>query len=136
MVVATYHNVAHTEMIYRIGYDRHGAQVGIGNHVGNVAVHKHFSGFNTHQLLGTHAAVGTPNVKNVGVLPLRELVEVVLVGSELLIYPLLVVGENLLDVHGNVVLFLCLIISKSLVRFLGNSLGAIKLFFIRRSHGE
>ncbi len=61
-VVSTNNNVIHAENIHGVLNGRKAVQVGVKHHVGEVAVNKHFSGWQAHDLVCRHPAIGAPDI--------------------------------------------------------------------------
>ena len=61
VVVTTYNDVLDMKVTNSVVDDGHGTQVGIGNHVGDVAVDKDIPGIQTHDLVGRNTAVTAAN---------------------------------------------------------------------------
>jgi hypothetical protein len=56
--VAHHHDVLDLERVHRELDHRQRIQVGLGHHIGHVAVHEQLARQQAHQLIGRHAAVG------------------------------------------------------------------------------
>ena len=99
IVVPANDNVIDLQVEYCIVDDRLCAEVGIGDHVGNVAVYKSLAGGDAHELFGSHQAVGAADIKYFRALPLRHVLEIFGVELKFFMNPLLIVCKYLLNIH-------------------------------------
>lgn len=66
IVVATDDDVLDVQMSYRVVDYGHGTEIGIGDEIGDVAMHEDFPGPETHDLVGGDAAITATNVARSG----------------------------------------------------------------------
>ena len=105
-IVPHHHHVLHLQHIHRELNDRKAIQVGVHDHVGNIAMHKDLPGQQADDFVGRHAAVRATDPEILGILLARKLLKEIRIAGANVVRPRLVLLKQVIEVvHANAIVF-------------------------------